>query len=251
MSDGAVLVFARRPERGSVKTRLADCLGKSLTLTLYEAFLRDTLFAARQSGAKVLLAHTPGPHFYEQDLADTSFEQRGTSFGERFDSALEDAANQLPRGTPLILIGADTPHLSPNSLRLALDALRETKAVVGPTANGGFYLLGFSARPVPVAEVFSYPSFREVREIVRLLIEASVKPKVLEFWFDVDLPEDVARLSFYIDVLEAVGAEWIPNHTRTVLRDQGIVPSVFKEQDGERSAPGRTTLASSSLVLRD
>lgn len=209
-----------------MKTRLAACLGKRAAQAVYRAFLTDTLLAARETGATVLFAHTSGPHFSEQELADITFEQRGTSFGERFDAALEDAANQLPIGTPLVLIGADTPHLSPEFLRHALSVLQESKAVIGPNVNGGFYLLGFSTRPVPISEAFTRPSARETAEVARLLLQAGVKPKLLELCFDVDLPEDLMKLIMFIDILEAVGAKWIPRNTRNIIQDREIVSSL-------------------------
>ena len=143
-----------------MKTRLDPCIGKPATLALYRAFLADTLHAARQSSATILLAHTSGPHFPEQDLADITFEQRGNSFAERFDAALEDAANQLPNETPLVLIGADTPHLSPRFLRKTFDALKTWEAVIGPNVNGGFYLLGFALTSCPSVRSFFSPEHR-------------------------------------------------------------------------------------------
>jgi glycosyltransferase A (GT-A) superfamily protein (DUF2064 family) len=248
LSGRAVLVFARRPERGSVKTRLADCLGSGLTLSLYEAFLRDTLLAARESDAKVLLAHTPGPYFAEQELADFTFEQRGASFGQRFDSALENAAEFVPEDTRIILIGADTPHLSPDFLKHAFDALHNASAVVGPGISGGFYLLGFSGRPIRVAKAFTHSSSTELHELVRLLLEAGVKSELLEFWFDVDLPEDLARLSSYLDLLEVVDAKWMPRNTQTILRDQTVMSLLMRHRSGERRAQDRM-LASPGFVL--
>jgi uncharacterized protein len=225
---GAVLVFARRPELGFVKTRLDSCIGKPATLVLYRAFLADTLRAARQSGATVLLAHTSGPHFPEQDLADITFEQRGNSFGERFDSALKDAANQLPKDTPLVLIGADTPHLSPKFLLKTFDVLKIWEAVIGPNLNGGFYLLGFASHPVPVSEVFSHTSIEEPMELLRLLHKARLRTMLLEPQFDVDLPEDLMRLIRLIDSLETSDSDLISKNTRTVLHDTGILSLVMQ-----------------------
>ena len=222
MKNGAVLVFARRPELGYVKTRLAPVLGEHLTLAVYQAFLADTLLAAHEADATVLLAHTPGPSFKEQELADITFEQRGNTFGERFDNALLDAIYQLPKKTPLVLIGADTPHLSPKLLRNGLNLLDEFGAVVGPSVNGGFYLLGFSTRPVPVTEAFTCPSMTETAEVVRLISQAGIKPKLLEFSFDVDLPDDLRRLDRFIELLEAVGSDWVPRRTQEILREVEI-----------------------------
>lgn len=250
MKEKAILIFARRPELGFVKTRLAACIGEPLALKAYEAFLGDTLLAARKSGATVLLAHTPGPSFSEQQLADFAFEQRGASFGERFDSALSDAANLLPHGVSIVLIGADTPHLSPASMALAIRNLDEAKAVIGPSTNGGFYLLGFSTRPVSVADAFAYPAFKEVGEVVRLLKKEKIKPKLLEDWFDVDMPEDLVKLNTFIGLLEAADADWVPQRTSAILGDDMMIDSLTKHQNGECQEQ-RQMLASPSLVSQN
>jgi len=224
LRNDAVLIFARRPELSAVKTRLATYLGDEFTLKLYRAFLSDTLMAAREAAGTVLLAHTPGPSFPEQKLADVNFEQRGLTFGERFDNALSYAARNLPTDTRIVLVGADTPHLPPHSVRQALEALDDAKAVIGPSFNGGFYLLGFSISPISVAEAFEEPADREVPEVVRLLRKADVMPKLLEYWFDIDEPEDLFRLKSFITLAERTESAWIPAHTQTVLAEMLIKP---------------------------
>jgi glycosyltransferase A (GT-A) superfamily protein (DUF2064 family) len=231
MTVGAILVFARRPEFGLVKTRLAACIGKESAMSLYRAFLADTLQSARQSGAYTLLAYTHGPSFPEQDLAQACFEQRGNSFAERFDAALADAANRLPRVTPLIIVGADAPHLSPRFLRNAFDPLRKCGAVIGPNINGGFYLLGFASRPVPVSEVFSQIHGEEITELVRVLERAGVSSTFLDPQFDVDTPQDLVSLIQVIDRFETSGADWIPKNTQKVLHEKGIVTLMMQTKN--------------------
>ena len=227
MRKGAIVVFARRPNLGEVKTRLASFFGDDCTLALYRAFLNDTLLAARKAEATVLLAHTPGSHFPELEHTDIAFEQHGRAFGERFDTALAEAVNHLPNGTPLILIGADTPHLSPDSLRGALNLLEGSEAVLGSCINGGFYLLGFSSRPVEVSRVFSYSSERQPVELCRAIVRAGLKPELLEPSFDVDTPLDLFNLKMLLDLREAAGSEWVPPQTQRMLHhDQRIATSM-------------------------
>jgi glycosyltransferase A (GT-A) superfamily protein (DUF2064 family) len=195
--------------------------------------LTDTLLAAREAEATVLLAHTPGPHFPEQKLTDIAFEQQGSSFGERFDAALAEAANRLPQGTPIILIGADTPHLSPEFLRYTLGVLQESKAVIGPNVNRGFYLLGFSTRPVPISEVFAHSSARETSEITRILLRAGVKPQLLEFSFDVDSPLDLLNLKMLLDIRKTVDSKWIPPQTQSMLRDNERIVTAIRELESK------------------
>jgi glycosyltransferase A (GT-A) superfamily protein (DUF2064 family) len=130
----------------------------------------------------------------------------------------------LPERTHIILIGADTPQLSPDFLRRALETLKDHDAVVGPNDNGGFYLLGFSKPPVAVAKVFTHPAEEEPRELCRLLKGAKLSTTLLEPQFDVDLPEDLAKLGRLIDKLERARAHWIPKNTRDLLRSQLLAP---------------------------
>jgi hypothetical protein len=218
-----------------VKTRLEARIGKCLTLSLYRAFLTDTLNAARQSNATVLLAHTPGPDFPEQDLADITLEQRGNSFGERFDAALEDAANHLPERTSIVLIGADTPHLSPQFLRKTFVALGKSDAVIGESVDGGFYLLGFSSRPVPISDAFSEPT-KANAEAVRLLRKACLRPVFLQKQFDVDSPQDLMKLIRLIDHLHASCADWIPENTREVLHNERIISLLVQLENTQKVA---------------
>ncbi len=235
MSNEAILVFARRPELGQVKTRLDARIGQNLTLSLYRTFLTDTLIAARKSGAKVIFAHTRGPNFPEQQLADLTFVQRGNGFGERFDYSLLEAAKRLPPGTRLILVGADTPQLSPTFLRTTLEELKHYDAVVGPNDNGGFYLLGFSRLPVPVADVFTHSAAEEPKELLRILRRASLRTALLEPHFDVDLPKDLAKLMSLIDNLERDHADWIPVNTRNLLHSRSFISvNLDREADGKQ-----------------
>lgn len=217
--EGLVVVFARAPELGRVKTRLAAALGDGTALALHRAFLQDTLAAARAAGARVVLAHTASGPFPEQRLADGCVVQRGEGFAARFDAALADAAG-LDGAAPLVVVGSDAPQVGPAMVRRALDALREVPAVLGPCSEGGFYLLGFAAAPVPVAEAFAGP--HEAARATRLLRDQGLAPRLLEATFDVDVPGDLVHLLLHLELLEAAGGPWIPPATTRAVHDLGL-----------------------------
>jgi glycosyltransferase A (GT-A) superfamily protein (DUF2064 family) len=137
----------------------------------------------------------------------------------------------LPVETRIILIGTDTPQLSPEFLREALDTLEGYDAVIGPNDNGGFYLLGFSKPPVAVAKVFTHSAEEEPRELYQILKRAKLRTTLLEPQFDVDLPEDLVRLSRLIDKLERSRADWIPKNTRDLLRSQLFLSMITPERE--------------------
>lgn len=157
-------------------------------------------------------------------MADDAFEQRGASFGARFDAALADAYPR--RGGPTVLVGADTPHLGPDPLRDALDRLATFRAVLGPSTEGGFYLLGFQGAPVPVAKAFDEAN--EAAAVARLTGAA-----LLPGSFDVDVPDDLTNLVLHCQTAEAAGA-WVPSHTLAALRRMGIEVDAEVEHGSRR-----------------
>lgn len=226
----AVLVFARAPERGRVKTRLAAALGDAAALALHRAFLADALRAARLAANTVVLAHTPSAPFPEQALADVLVVQRGATFGERFDAALADARARVPTG-PLVLVGADTPHLPPSAIRRALLMVTRYPSVLGPSSEGGFYLLGFRRAVVPVARAFE--SGNEAASVARALVAAGARPVLLEPSFDVDVPADLANLVLHLETTAAARDAWAPRETVRALAELGLAVAP-RAAEGER-----------------
>ncbi|GAA3515012.1 hypothetical protein FHR32_007985 [Streptosporangium album] len=141
-----ILVIAKAPAPGQVKTRLCPpCTGEQAA-RLAAAALEDTLDT-------VALTRLPNPVLALQGLPGpwlppgfTVIPQRGRGLDERLAAALTDA--HLLHGLPIVLIGMDTPQLTPSLLEAAADALTGHDAVYGPAADGGFWLLGLR-RPDP------------------------------------------------------------------------------------------------------
>ena len=151
--DEIVVVFAREPRPGLAKTRLAADVGVERAHELYEAFVLDTLDVARASGARVLVAHAPadaGPWFRERAPWAELWAQPDVKFGERLTATMEEAARRGSART--VMVGTDTPHLAPARLREALDALAGADVVLGPAADGGYFLVGLGR---PCAALFS------------------------------------------------------------------------------------------------
>ncbi|MFG2019600.1 TIGR04282 family arsenosugar biosynthesis glycosyltransferase [Actinomadura geliboluensis] len=139
-----LVVIAKEPAPGRVKTRLTPAYTPGQAAALAEAALCDTLaaVAAAPAGRRVLaLDGAPGPWL---PAGFTVVPQRGGGLDERLAAAFTDAW----AGRPLVLIGMDTPQVTPALLRRAARALRDRDAVLGPAADGGYWLLGLR-RPDP------------------------------------------------------------------------------------------------------
>ncbi len=146
-----LLVFAKAPQPGRVKTRLARSLGPVTAARVHQALLEHALG---------LLAHAPpcpvelwcAPdcrhtvfHACRQHLKLALHPQRGLDLGTRMHAAF---AATLRHARAALLMGSDCPGLTPGRLRQALDALRHHDAVLIPARDGGYVLLGLR-RPAP------------------------------------------------------------------------------------------------------
>lgn len=131
-----IAVIAKAPVAGRSKTRLMpDCSAEQAAL-LAAAALADTLAAVAATPAArriVVLEGAPGPWLC------AGFEvirQRGGDLGERLAAAFEDI------GEPALIVGMDTPQLTPRLLAHALHELEQADAVIGPAPDGGYWAIG-------------------------------------------------------------------------------------------------------------
>jgi glycosyltransferase A (GT-A) superfamily protein (DUF2064 family) len=134
-----IVVMAKAPVAGRSKTRLCPPLTPDLAARVAEAALADTLAAVLTvpGGGQPVLALDGAPGPWLPPGFDV-ISQRGGGLDERLAAAMDDA------GCPALLIGMDTPQVTPVLLRMALDQLAapEAGAVLGLTADGGWWALG-------------------------------------------------------------------------------------------------------------
>lgn len=136
--DAEVMVFAKEPRPGRSKTRLCPPLSPHEAAEVAEAMLGDTLAAVSRSSASrlvLVLDGKPGPWLPERFMVRP---QRGRGQGERIAAAFSEAQG------PALLVGMDTPQVTPALLDSALDRLvgDDTDAVLGAANDGGWWALG-------------------------------------------------------------------------------------------------------------
>jgi len=142
----ALLVIAKEPVPGRVKTRLTPPCTPAEAAELARAAILDTIdVVSRTPVARRVLVFDGD----QRDWRPKGFElvaQRGDGLGERLAAAFADV------GTPALLVGMDTPQLTPALLVAGVRALAQpgVDAVLGPTVDGGYWSVGF-ARSVPGA----------------------------------------------------------------------------------------------------
>jgi len=191
-----LIIFAREPLVGTVKTRLARDLGSHRIATdLYAAMLADVLAtAATLDDTRLLLfwalengtvpAASPLPRL-------EMFEQQGKDLGERMAYAFEKA---LAGGCETCcIIGSDAPDLPPDYIRQAFGLLEreEAEAVFGPAADGGYYLLGLRRMPQRLFEDIAWSSDQVLRTSLERARLCGLNTALLPPWRDIDTAEDL------------------------------------------------------------
>ncbi len=192
-------VFLKAPRPGHVKTRLAATIGAKRAAELYRAFLLDTLaWVSRLSGCDRRVEYTPrqdealcrtllprggGFSFHPQVDGDLGERLRATF------SAMFAAGHQR-----CVVIGTDCPTLGPREARLAFRALESTDVVLGPTLDGGYYLVGLR-RPAPeLFESIPWSTDRVLGLTLERAAAAGLVTRALRTLSDVDSASDLAPL---------------------------------------------------------
>ena len=146
-----LLVFARLPELGKVKTRLASAIGADKALAVYEAMLRDLLASIGRSTAEtdveIVWAPTESANGAALQRAFPGHPlamQTGATLGDRLTMAFSERFF-FQRTEKIIAIGVDDPALTRGSIDHAFGLLDSCEWVIGPASDGGYYLIGCRA----------------------------------------------------------------------------------------------------------
>ncbi len=200
-SARCLIIVAKTPVLGYVKTRLEATLGEVRTCELYEAFLMDTVHTAqRVRDCALCLSFTPasGLEYFERLAPEALLlPQPEAPFGERLRSAFESA---FARGFGrVILIGADTPHFGPDEISAAFDVLDAESGVIGPCDDGGYYLLGLRAPEAALFEGIDWSTDRVLQQTLERGRSAGLELSLLPRLFDIDEFDDLQRLRVLLD----------------------------------------------------
>jgi uncharacterized protein len=197
-SNQAILVFLRAPEPGKVKTRLAKRLGTRLAFSLYKQFVQDTLETVGALGIPVRICFYPSTKktAVSNWLGDqyTYWPQSGDHLGQRMATAFVRAFKTGVERA--ILIGTDIPDLPGRIIEEALDALDSHEAAIGPSSDGGYYLIGFNARGFLPAIFDGIPwgNIDVFARTMEIFIKHKTSVHLSPIWQDIDEVEDL--LSF-------------------------------------------------------
>jgi len=182
-----IVVFARAPIPGRVKTRLR--LDPGTAARLHEAFVRDTLEMLAPFPDVELSTDADTDAWKEYPVARSL--QCPGDLGGRLCAAIEGALRSGCRR--VLILGSDSPTLPERHVRALLESTAEI--AIGPTDDGGFYGIA-SSRAVPgMFQGVEWSSARTLESTLRALAAAGLRVELGPRWFDIDEPADLERLA--------------------------------------------------------
>jgi len=189
--DALLIILAKVPELGKVKTRLAKTVGDDNALKVYIKLLQHTHGIADAIEADKVVYFTDEPEDFDtfKFYKFKTKVQRGDGLGERMSNCFRDAFKEGYKR--VAIIGSDCIQLDADILQEAFAALENNEFVVGPAEDGGYYLMGMSSMHQAVFEGKTW-SEADVFLDTLLDIKATEKPfHILQTLSDVDREEDL------------------------------------------------------------
>lgn len=194
----AIVIMAKVPSAGNVKTRLQPFLSSGQCAALSGAFLFDTVNKAKNVCENVILAYTPDGK--TEDLkkflpSEKNFlEQTGVDLGERMFNAFKFAFEQTAGA--VVMIGTDSPTFPFDFIEQAFEFLEtNSEVVLGKTEDGGFYLIGLRTLEKKIFENIRWSSPRTFEQIFENIHRLNLHLREVPSWYDVDEQKDFEKLS--------------------------------------------------------
>jgi rSAM/selenodomain-associated transferase 1 len=216
-NPAALIVFAKAPEPGAVKTRLTGVLTEEEAARLYEAFLHDSLAVYVRLPAAVRLYLTPSSGALPAGLVPECVSvhtQRGDGLGERMLNAFVETF--VAGYERVVVIGTDHPTLPLAFVERAFEELAPPLAtVIGPSEDGGYYLLGMNEVYPQLFRGMTYSHPRVFEDTLQRIHATPASLSILPTWYDVDTPEALRRLA--ADLAGGAGAAPEARRTREVM----------------------------------
>ncbi|MGA9582384.1 MAG: TIGR04282 family arsenosugar biosynthesis glycosyltransferase [Allosphingosinicella sp.] len=185
-----IVVFAKAPVPGRVKTRLIPALGAEGAAALAREMLERTVEEALATGLAVELCGEPDAGEWHEAWPGLLLTAQGEGgLGER----LARAAERVLGEEPVLLIGADCPELDRGRLRAAAEALEEHDAVIHPAQDGGYALLGLQRFDRSVFEGIAWSSAAVAAQTVARIEALGWSLHLGETMRDIDEPDDLAH----------------------------------------------------------
>ena len=220
-------IFARFPQAGTTKTRLARDTGSKAAAEIYAAFVHDIIdHVSGLDDCRQVIAITPSEpsamNWFRETACD-GFELVFQSDGCLGSRICTFFASQFEQGRgPVVVIGSDSPDLPLSDIKAAFHLLRTADCVIGPAADGGLTLIGLKRLPPHFLDDVRWSSWQTLSDVLMACRKHQLQIELLPVWYDVDSLENLGTLIS----LQLAGAENAAPCPRTMntLSKLGLVP---------------------------
>ncbi len=204
-----LIVFVKYPEAGCVKTRLAKSIGKKEAAYVYGLFVELLLKRTLNMTSERLIFYAPANKRDEISswLGDDSrlYPQKGDDLGQRMSNAFRFAFAEGARKT--VIVGTDIPFLGKEVILRAFKNLENHQCVIGPSLDGGYYLLGLSHFDGRIFHNIHWGTGKVLNQTLGIIHRLGLTYSLLEKHFDVDDIEDLLRLRLGLGKYKKTGLQ--------------------------------------------
>lgn len=196
-----LLIFAKYPHPGTVKTRLAATIGDTVAAQFYTQSAEYTILQAHAVG-EFLDIHICYSDARDEDvmkqwmtnigLKTSLIPQFGSTLGERMQNAIDSRFHESPT-EPVLVISTDTPDISADVLRSALTALTSKDIVLGPAVDGGYYLIGMNQYYPSLFDDIAWSSPMVAIQTIQKAEELNLNIALLDPLIDIDTLPDLRQ----------------------------------------------------------
>jgi len=190
LSKNAIIVFVKNPELGKVKTRLAKTMGDRKALDIYLALCEYTRQLLLEIDCDRYI-------FYDQSIIEDDewdeqhFHKKIQQIGDLGDRIHHAFDEVLANYDKVLIIGSDCPQIQKTHIDLAFESLNHTDIVIGPSLDGGYYLLGMKDDQSYLFEDMPWSTATLFGECLRKIFSRNKSVTELEHLTDVDYEQDL------------------------------------------------------------
>jgi uncharacterized protein len=205
LANRTLVIMAKAPRLGSVKTRLAESLSLQAVTDLYRCLLNDTIALAQALDRVEIAIMCPASDVEDLARAVAKSVRIVPQIGQGLAAGLASVFNHFATAGQqrVIAFNSDSPHLPAAVLETAFDALEACDLVVGPTHDGGYFLVGAKASH---SDLFANDGMGTASALEALLTRAhalALSVHLTDPFYDIDVEGDLTRLAAELQLAPA------------------------------------------------
>ena len=200
MTNNLLIIFTRNPELGKCKTRLAAVIGDTAALDIYTFLIEHTVGITKSLKVDKQVHYSQNVHHNDlwNDTTYSKKKQQGSDLGERMYSAFKQGFDEGYKN--IIIIGSDIYDLLQLDIEKAFTMLEFNNYVLGPAADGGYYLLGMKSLNENIFRKKNWGTETVLQDTLLDLDSETIA--MLDIRNDIDIYEDIKDIAIFKKIIE-------------------------------------------------